>query len=552
MQLKKLVRVLCCALIFSGSTLVAFSYQPGYSASFTVNDNRDLADTNPGDGVCKTQHGTCTLRAAMQETNQHNGPNTITIPEMTILIENEFRVSDHAGDDSVHIVGAGIGKTIIDGGNKTRVFFFAARSGSHSISGLTIRNAKNQYPTSEIQQRNGGGVFNEAVLKMTDVRVTNSRAYQGGGVFNQHDFGSSNVPTLTLENVTLDHNMATSSEMGYGGGGLFNGSVLDGTHVTITDNTAGQQGGGFYNNSFKKVTLTEFDISRNSSMQAAGINNDIGTIVLKNGTIQSNSTRCCIPGYQGTGGAGIFNNNGTMDIVNVDISYNVSDSPGGFGAGIFNFKNMSLTNVSITNNRAAYGAGIDNGWASPGYENNLILTNVTISGNVGPARDDLDSEGAAIHNRAYGTIHIYNSTITKNTAEYTGGITNRNTRDSIFLQNTIVAENEDDFGSEDCNGTFHSMGYNMFGNPTGSGTYQCTVQSQPSDILYKSPRFATLMGLPSYHPLLDSSPAIEKGTTQNCPSTDIRGYSRPAGYTCDIGAYEADPNPPVYLSIIIK
>ena len=552
LQLKDLKRIHLSGLIFT-FILLLFPFQTTYSSTFVVNDNRDIPDAKPGDGVCKTEYGTCTLRAAVHETNLLTGPNTINIPAITIVLDGELRIADHSGDDSLHIVGAGMDKTIIDGNNKTRVFYFAARSGSHSLSDLTICNAKNQHPKTAIQERNGGGVFNEATLNMTNVKVTSSMAFQGGGVFNQHDFGSSNVPTLTLKNVILDNNKATSYEFGFGGGGLFNGSVLKGTDVKITDNIANQQGGGYYNNSFKKAELTNFEISRNTSMQAGGIDNDIGKVYLTNGKIIANKTTCCIPGYLGTGGAGIFNNDGNMIIKNVDISHNVSDSPGGFGGGIYNFKFMTLENVSVTNNQAAYGAGIDNGWYSPGYENNLTLINVTISGNVGPTSQQLDTEGAGIHNRNYGTVNINNSTITNNSAECAGGITNRNAQDSIFVQNTILAENRDDFGADDCRGVITSNGHNIIGNPTGSSSFTCTVRNMAaSDLVHEAPRIASLQGEVAYHPLLVGSPAIESGTTANCPSTDIRGFPRPAGDTCDIGAYEADPSPPIYLPNIIK
>src|SRR5262245_32916184 len=42
-----------------------------YAATFTVNSADDAADTNPGDGNCETALGigSCTLRAAIQESN---------------------------------------------------------------------------------------------------------------------------------------------------------------------------------------------------------------------------------------------------------------------------------------------------------------------------------------------------------------------------------------------------------------------------------------------------------------------------------------------------
>src|SRR5437868_3165694 len=43
------------------------------AATFTVNTTDDLSDTDPGDGVCVTSDGTCSLRAAIQESNALSG-----------------------------------------------------------------------------------------------------------------------------------------------------------------------------------------------------------------------------------------------------------------------------------------------------------------------------------------------------------------------------------------------------------------------------------------------------------------------------------------------
>ena len=515
--------------------------QPATASSFKVNDNSDAGDAHPGDGKCATDAGKCTLRAAIDETNKLSGPNTILIPAMTIVLHSDLRINDDVGDDSVNIQGAGMDKTILDGNNQTRVFYFTARSGNHSISDLTIRNAVNQYQSSGTAERNGGGIFNEAGLTLTNVHVTGSSAFQGGGIYNQYAFGDS-VPSLTLNSVILDHNSSTANEMGFGGGGLFNGSKLDGSNVTITDNTAVLQGGGYYNNSYQKATLDGFEISRNSAMDAAGIDNDLGDLTLLNGKINGNVTNCCDPGYNGTGGAGIFNNDGTMYLENVSVNGNVSNSPGGFGAGIYNFKFMTLKNVSITGNRAAYGAGIDNGWYEAGYQNLLTLISVTVSDNVGVSTSPIDAEGGGIHNRTYGTIYIYSSTITANSARVAGGISNGSTANQIVLHNSILAGNTDEYGVTDCRGTLTSSGYNIIGNPYGNPsvnpTFKCTFALKEGDRINANPMLGGLTGQPAYHPLLAGSPAIDAGTMSDCPGTDQRGYQRPMGNTCDIGSIE--------------
>lgn len=47
------------------------------AATLTVNSTDDLADLHPGDGVCVTSAGTCSLRAAIQESNALPGMDTI-------------------------------------------------------------------------------------------------------------------------------------------------------------------------------------------------------------------------------------------------------------------------------------------------------------------------------------------------------------------------------------------------------------------------------------------------------------------------------------------
>jgi CSLREA domain-containing protein len=63
--------------------LLALSATPPASAApqagtYTVDSNADDVDANPGDGVCATSGGVCTLRAAIQEANLDKTSSTIT------------------------------------------------------------------------------------------------------------------------------------------------------------------------------------------------------------------------------------------------------------------------------------------------------------------------------------------------------------------------------------------------------------------------------------------------------------------------------------------
>jgi CSLREA domain-containing protein len=51
--------------------------EPLVALTFTVNSTSDVGDKTPGDGICLTSGGVCSLRAAITEANLHAGPDTI-------------------------------------------------------------------------------------------------------------------------------------------------------------------------------------------------------------------------------------------------------------------------------------------------------------------------------------------------------------------------------------------------------------------------------------------------------------------------------------------
>lgn len=68
---RSIQRVVSCTLAFF---LIAL---PASAATFTVDGTGDGADANPGNGICATAGGVCTLRAAIQEANSLSGSDTI-------------------------------------------------------------------------------------------------------------------------------------------------------------------------------------------------------------------------------------------------------------------------------------------------------------------------------------------------------------------------------------------------------------------------------------------------------------------------------------------
>lgn len=512
------------------------------SVVYTINSAADFGDANPGDGICATNSSKCTLRAALEESNSHAGADTIIIPAMTIVLQNELWITYRLGNDKpVTIIGAGEGQTIIDGDQTTRVLLIESRQSKHTISDLTIRNGYNTDADANVYRPGfGGGIFVDGLLDLAHVTLTNNTALEGGGIYVEFGFAGTDIyrPQVNLNSVTITQNTATTTKFGFGGGGIANGAELHGNNVTVTNNTAALQGGGVYVNSYHPTTLTNFNISNNIAKDGGGLQSDLGDVTLTDGIIDSNRSLCCRPDGSDPGAAGVYNNIGSMVITRVVISNNIAEAPGGMGAGIYNWKYMELYDVSIVGNQAAYGAGIYNG-SYEGAPNYLIMMNVTLSGNLGVNSPPINSEGGALFNN-HGTVYAYNSTITNNSAEIAGGISNRNNLAGvIWLYNTILAGNIGNWGATDCRGNITSGHNNLVGNPIGGTYYPCTLQNKDtSDLTNISPMMGVLTGWPPHHPLTSYSPAVNKGSNANCAANDIRGVTRPQGPKCDMGAFE--------------
>ncbi len=70
---------LAVAGLTTAGILIATPVTPAAAqSSIVVNNIGDGADTNPGDGTCRTASNVCTLRAAVDEANGQRGPNSIT------------------------------------------------------------------------------------------------------------------------------------------------------------------------------------------------------------------------------------------------------------------------------------------------------------------------------------------------------------------------------------------------------------------------------------------------------------------------------------------
>jgi len=297
--------------------------------------------------------------------------------------------------------------------------------------------------------------------------------------------------------------------------------------------------------------------SNSGTADTGGAISNAGTLTITAGTISNNDTN-----YSSSGGA-IYNaTGGTTTITDSTFSGNFSSAGGG---AIANQGSMSITGSTFSSNSAAHGGGaIDN-------QGPLTITGSTFSSNSAVY-------GGALHIGS-GMVTITNSTFYRNQTDATGGyggalyiISGMVTitastlsgnyagvagggiyaTGSTTIGGTIIAGNSCGSNTgyaickndQNCYGVTSDNGYNLTDSNGDCGLTGST------DLVAIDPKFVTDAGGnpvaadnggPTQTVALQSgSPAIDKIPSGNalCPATDQRGFTRPAGAGCDIGAYE--------------
>ncbi len=470
-------------LIISVALLAPQSAQA--APTFTVDSTADAVDANPGNGICRTAAGTCTLRAAVMEANKTTGA-TIIVPPGDYVLTIPFSgtsTDDSTGSlkpqTSMTITGSGEGATIVDGngtvtGDQVVSVIGSPTSVSVTISGMTVRGGRSGY---------GGGIHNSATLNLNSVDVTSNTTTggNGGGIDNL-------TGVLNLNHSIVEFNQASN----YGGGITNYAGQVNLIYSSVNNNTAAVSAGGIFNNpdGFALTQVLTSTVANNlaSAGDGGGILNSSGHIVVIASTLSGNSAK----GGVGNGGA----------ISNV-------------GNGVTN-PTVNMSNSTVSGNNAdVHGGGFHN--VTGGY---ISLYNVTVTNNSADADLNATGLGGAIYNSNNSTFNFANTILALNYES---------------LNNLKV------YG--ECYGTLTSQGNNiMF-------TYNTTNCTVTGSVTMTDPKIGPLQnngGPTQTHALLQNSPARDAGYPGGCADfygtlkSDQRGSPRPfpVGGRCDIGSYE--------------
>jgi hypothetical protein len=385
---------------------------------------------------------------------------------------------------NLDIEGPGADSLTVSGNNASRVFEVASGA-NDSISGLTVANG-----WLDGGDVTGAGVKNAGFLIMSNSTVANNFARQGSG---GAGFGGGiyNLGTLIVQDSLITGNTAGYSDNGFGGG-IYSLGTLTVQDSLISSNTAVGGGGGIV------------DSGPNGALTVVNstISNDVGAL---------------------RGGGLLLGGRGAVVISSSTISGNWAQMGGGIGK-FTGLGPVTVESSTISDNQALDGGGI----AVVGQSQALTLSDSTVSGNTA-------EDGGGIYCINSGSVSVSNSTISGNSATYSGGggiwLLPSGT---LNMRNTIVAGNQGVSGASDLNGGLASSGYNLIGNTQGGSGFTDT------DVLNVDPMLGLLQengGPTQTMALLPGSPALSAGDPAQLGVADQRGVVRRGGV--NIGAYQA-------------
>jgi beta-glucanase (GH16 family) len=198
-----------------------------------------------------------------------------------------------------------------------------------------------------------------AVVAINDLVISDGAAApQGGGILN---FGD-----LSLDRVEVTGNTeigAGPASFEFGGGGIYNadGSTLNLTDSTVSNNSAiNQPGGGIYGFFNATINITRSTVSGNFSGDVAGGLRSLGDVTVINSTFSGNTSTAWH-------GGGIFHTDGQLTVTNSTFTGNFA--PAGTASGILVATFGAPANATLTNNvleetGGAFACAIEGGGAA--------------------------------------------------------------------------------------------------------------------------------------------------------------------------------------------
>ena len=389
----------------------------------------------------------------------------------------------------------------------------------------------------------GGGTDRGFLITENTVLLSHLTIQNGGGVSQGGGVYVTTFCDLTLNDVTIKD----SSAMDYGGGlAIGNNSMVTALQADFLNNSvtgASAFGAGIYIDHTASFIMNGGSINSNT---ASGVDSKGGGI-FNAGTLTINGPVMINDNEAQAFGGGLYHASGSAIIPDTSFVLNRAAGSGGQGGGVY-IENPGLPLMDqvliYANNAVDQGGGVYS-------KQDLVITNSTITTNYA-------WNGGGIYNdMPTSDLELFNVTVTKNTSPGTTGKgAGIFTLGSVVLSNSVIADNNFVNCETGVSGTFASDFYNM------EDTNTCNLSLPPWDFPDTDPKLGPVAdngGNIDTHALLLGSPAINAGNPSGCTdhlgaalTTDQRGFTRPVGGRCDIGAFESQYPFGIYLPLILR
>lgn len=254
--------------------LLALAPRVAHPAVFTVDRFDDGSDEVIGDGICSTDGGGCTLRAAIMEANADEVRDVIALPFGT----HRLTLGDLDVSSAIDLRGDDMYATIVEAASADRLLEFHA--GHSMVSFVTLRGG-------DAGDGAGGAILvaNGATLSCTRCLIRDNRAAIGGGLavaagglvglstsIVASNEASNGGGIYSAGDVRLQLSRLTRNLAVFGGGCYSEGasSRLTLEFSTVDENRAGT-GGGVLASSFGALSAVNATVSGNRAARGAGL-----------------------------------------------------------------------------------------------------------------------------------------------------------------------------------------------------------------------------------------------------------------------------------------
>jgi CSLREA domain-containing protein len=300
------------------------------AAVITVTSLLDAPDDNVTNTVChETLDGQCSLRAAVQTLDHHNGG-------VIVLKAGKYNLTDDADGDlqfqkDTQIVANDPSAYVIQGGPGWTHRILRVQDGAQvEISDLTISGGV-------VPSGNGGGIdVVSGTLTLTNVAVLDNQAGNGAGIY---DSGRLN---LWADIIEVNHALTDGAGVYVAAGGSL---TMSNSYLLV--NSAADTGGGLYDEGDARIFTS-------TVMQNLAQNSGGGAAVEHKGglTIRASTLNANVASAHDGGGVYVVDLGSVADVVNSTVSSNFAFV---HGAGIDerNGGTTFLSSVTVVSNTAA-------------------------------------------------------------------------------------------------------------------------------------------------------------------------------------------------------